>query len=191
MTTDTDHDTVERDYKADPEDVRIGTHVAFLVGPEQPEDGDAAQEPRLVLVYKAELDPPRWGLPGGSWGAYPDETPVDTAARHLGVRLGVRSDGYPTVLGNDWVLADRYPPGLNIIFDGGTITPTEAALMRPMPGSAYGEVKFVPVSEIFEAELNDPEKLRIIQALRVLTAGRGFAMTVHGVPIPTPAHRAL
>ncbi|MGX4737085.1 hypothetical protein [Kitasatospora griseola] len=180
--TDTTTDTragTPWDLKADPPPVRIGTHVLFRVGPDE-----THPEQRVVLVYKDTLNPPRWGLPGGSWGAYPDETPADTAARHLSVRLGVRPDSYPTVIGVDWVPAGQYPPGVNLVFDGGVITSDEAAMMRPMPGSAYGELRLVPIGKILDAGLTDAEALRINQAVRVVLAGRGMTMTEAGIPLP-------
>ncbi|GLW53986.1 hypothetical protein [Kitasatospora phosalacinea] len=169
------------DLKADPPPARLGTHVVFTV------DAKAAngqQETLVCLVYKDTLHTPRWGLPGGTWGEFDHESPVHAAARLVRVRLDSDAGVSPVVIGVDWVPRDRYAPGVNVVLDGGELTDVAANLMRPTPGSGYGEVRFVAVDKLDTVVIDQHSKRRIVAALEARKAGRGFPMTQLGVPLP-------
>ncbi|MFD7643715.1 hypothetical protein ACFV4P_24015 [Kitasatospora sp. NPDC059795] len=188
MTTDTD-DMVQRDYKAKPATSRHGTHALITVAYDVV---SVPEEEPVVLVLKAfePEKPGRWGLPGGSWGRYPEETPFDTVRRLVEARLGIVAPISPVVLGVDWTPQARFAPGMNYIFDGGVLPAASAEQIRPVPGGGYADVRILPPSRFSEIDIDHAAAARISLALAQRRSRAGVLMTMRGELISIPASRA-
>ncbi|MEU5383714.1 hypothetical protein [Kitasatospora cineracea] len=161
--------TAPRDYKANPEPLRLGTHLLCRNG-----------EGKFLTVFKANLETPRWGLPGGSRGGMPGETPNETVTRHMFTRLGIVLPTPTLVLHCDWVGERQYPAGLNLFFDGGVLSDRKAAQVRLMPNSGYSDVQWFTGEELLSRRADDNGRARLEAALAALETGQGSLMTILG-----------
>ncbi|WP_326597709.1 NUDIX hydrolase [Streptomyces sp. NBC_01803] len=124
------------------------------------------QADRLLLVnptYK-----PGWDLPGGM--AEANESPHDAAVRELREELG-HTPNLRQLLVVDWV-----PPHgpwddlLAFVFDGGTLTDTQAAHLRPHD-TELSATAFMPL-ETARDLLNPRLRRRLDAAVRALGSGQ-------------------
>ncbi|MFJ8439018.1 NUDIX hydrolase [Kitasatospora griseola] len=139
----------------------------FEVESAKPQTGP---DPDALVVLVQNERSRLWNLPGAPWGTGTGEHPAAIAARHakegLGTGLSVSS-----ALLDIGVTASG---GTTLVFDGGTITPLDAALMRPLPTGEYCAVQVVPVSELSELATDDHVPSRIARALKNKREGCGI-----------------
>ncbi len=136
-------------------------------------------EGRVLLldpVYKDGLI-----LPGGS--AEANEPPHKAAIRHLHAETGLTRHITHT-LTVDWVPADRYPEGLNIIFDGGLIAERDKPYITvpPVEVSGLRGHRWAAMNELHS--LMQPDQARRVEAaLNSKLSQRSSPVLVGGRPV--------
>lgn len=154
-----------------------------------------ADEEQVLLVkptYKHHGERLGWQLPGG--GAHGGEYFQDAGARELAEETGlVRTLTH--VLAIDQMPADPErgsAEGLNLVLDGGTLTPQEKAVLG-VPAGARGElsaVAMLPVSQL-DGLCHPYQARRIKAAIAAGKAGLCLPLLALGHPAaPTPAPAA-
>ena len=122
-------------------------------------------EGRVLLVeprYK-----PHWDLPGGVVEA--GESPLDGCRRELAEELGLDLP-VTRLLVVDWVPQQGvWHDALLFVFDGGVLTPEQAAAVRVPPDELHA-ARFVPLAE-GAAHLRPSTVRRLVSALAVLATG--------------------
>src|SRR3954463_1968190 len=111
---------------------------------------------RILMVKPTYKD--GWDIPGGY--VEPDESPTQAAERELAEELNLRrTPGRLLVV--DWAPHPAEGDKLLFVFDGGTLTDSEAASLRP-DGDEIAEARYWPA-----ADLDDLAPARLVRRLRL------------------------
>ncbi|MEU7050519.1 NUDIX hydrolase [Streptomyces eurythermus] len=139
-------------------------------------------EESVLLVKKAYKEGKNWGLPGGA--AHADEAPHDTWTREIREETGLdRAPGRLLVV--DYVSyseASGAAEGINLVFDGGTVSDTEIQLPEHEgEGAEITDFQFVPLYRLSDFVTPLTEK-RIRSAVAVLEDNSSSAYLAEGCP---------
>jgi 8-oxo-dGTP diphosphatase len=128
------------------------------------------EEGRVLLVDPVYRN--TWDLPGGAVEA--EESPQAACRREVAEELGLdRPAG--RVLAVDWVPSrPGRPEGLVVVYDGGTLTPTEIAAIAA-PARELAGFAFVPPSEV-AARVTPLVGSRISASLEAAATGRVLSL---------------
>ncbi|OKJ13685.1 hypothetical protein AMK19_09595 [Kitasatospora sp. CB01950] len=140
----------------------------FEVEPDAPQSSSGPPDARIVLVQDERSE--RWDLPGASWATDMGEHPAAITTRHVKDRLGIGLPVSPTLLD----VGPMVPGGMALVFDGGTIRPVDALLMRPLSDGEYSAVRVARTSELPEMDMDQHVTSRILRALANKHTGCGI-----------------